>query len=71
MNYFELERHEILSRAVRIELAEDLRAAFYARDASRFEALLKELEPPPPDWPNTWLKPDPILDRNNQEEAAP
>ena len=53
------------------ELAEELRTAFYARNASRFEALLKELEPPPSDWQKTWLKPDPILDRNSQEETTP
>lgn len=28
-------------------LAADLRSAFYARDASRFEALLREIEPIP------------------------
>ena len=28
-------------------LASDLRSAFYARDASRFEALLREIEPVP------------------------
>jgi hypothetical protein len=69
MNHFD--RHEALWRADKRQLAEDLRTAFYARDASRFEALLKEIEPPPSDWQKTWLKQDPILDRNNQEETKP